>query len=151
MAFKHLIKVSIGLSIVLGSMVGLANPTFATQSQMVTEGGDSSSSSKGGICPPGSLHYGDTSITNIGQCNLPKENADDALMKRVQIILNVIIGVIGIVTVAVIVLGGVSYVTSQGEAAKLAKAKNTILYGIVGLVVAMLAFAIVNFVLNSIF
>ena len=50
-----------------------------------------------------------------------------------------------------IVMGGISFATSQGDTAKVAKARNTILYGVVGLVVALLAFAIVNFVLNSIF
>lgn len=76
----------------------------------------------------------------------PKE-----LTLTVQTIINVIIGVIGVIAVVVVILGGVYYVISQGEAAKIAKAKNTILYGIVGLVIALLAFAIVNFVLKSVF
>ena len=58
---------------------------------------------------------------------------------------------VGFIAVAMIVMGGISFATSQGDTAKVAKARNTILYGVVGLVVALLAFAIVNFVLNSIF
>ena len=46
---------------------------------------------------------------------------------------------------------GISFATSQGDSGKVAKARNTILYGVVGLVVALLAFAIVNFVLSSVF
>jgi multisubunit Na+/H+ antiporter MnhB subunit len=51
--------------------------------------------------------------------------------------------------VVVIILGGVQYTTSSGDPAKVKKAKDTILYGIIGLVVALLAYAIVNFVLSS--
>ena len=66
-------------------------------------------------------------------------------------IINVVIGVVGFIAVIMMILGGISFITSQGDAAKVTKAKNTILYGVVGLIVAMLAFAIVNFVLNSVF
>jgi multisubunit Na+/H+ antiporter MnhB subunit len=57
--------------------------------------------------------------------------------------------VLGFVAVVVIILGGVQYTTSSGDPAKVKKAKDTILYGIIGLVVALLAYAIVNFVLSS--
>lgn len=45
----------------------------------------------------------------------------------------------------------VLFVTSTGEASKTTRARNTILYGVVGLVISLLAFAIVNFVLGSVF
>lgn len=66
-------------------------------------------------------------------------------------VINVIVAVVGFLAVVMIVLGGISFVTSQGDTAKVAKARNTILYGVVGLVVALLAFAIVNFVLSNVF
>ena len=72
-------------------------------------------------------------------------------MTRSNTIINVIVGLVGIISVAVIVIGGISFATSQGDTAKTTKAKNTVLYGVVGLVVALLAFAIVNFVLQSVF
>ncbi len=74
-----------------------------------------------------------------------------SLMETLTTIINVIVGMVGFVAVAMIVLGGISYATSQGDAAKTKKAMNTILYGVVGLVVALLAFAIVNFVLSNVF
>ena len=40
--------------------------------------------------------------------------------------------------------------TSSGEAAKVEKAKKTILYGLIGLVICVLAFAIVNFVIDNV-
>ena len=73
------------------------------------------------------------------------------LMSTLNTIINVIIGVIGFVAVVVIILGGVQYTTSAGASDKVANAKNTILYGIIGLVIALLAFAIVNFVLSNVF
>lgn len=73
------------------------------------------------------------------------------LMGTLTVIINVVVGVVGFVAVAMIVIGGISFATSQGDTARVAKARNTILYGVVGLVVALLAFAIVNFVLGSIF
>ena len=77
------------------------------------------------------------------------KNSD--LMKILQTVINVIVGVIGFVAVVMIIMGGISFATSQGDSSKVAKARNTILYGVVGLVVAMLAFAIVNFVLTNVF
>lgn len=65
-------------------------------------------------------------------------------------IINAVIGVLGIVAVVVIIIGGVTYMTSSGDAGKVKKAKDTILYGVIGLVVVALAFAIVNFVLGNV-
>lgn len=65
-------------------------------------------------------------------------------------IINAVIGVLGLVAVIVIIIGGVQYMTSQGDPGKVKKAKDTILYGIIGLVVCVLAFAIVNFVIANI-
>ena len=73
------------------------------------------------------------------------------LMSILNLIINVALGVIGFVAVVMIIMGGVQYTTSSGDAAKVTKAKNTILYGVVGLVIALLAFAIVNFILTNVF
>lgn len=64
-------------------------------------------------------------------------------------IINAIIGILGIVAVIVIIIGGITYMTSSGDSSKVKKAKDTILYGIIGLVICILAFAIVNFVING--
>lgn len=90
-----------------------------------------------------------TDIKNINDCNLAKTDFD--AMKTANTIINVIVGLVGFVAVAVIVIGGITFATSQGDPGKTAKAKNTILFGVVGLVVSLLAFAIVNFVLKSVF
>ncbi len=65
-------------------------------------------------------------------------------------IIKAVIGVLGLVAVAFIVIGGVQYMTSSGDTTKLQKAKNTILYAVIGLIIAALAFAIANFAINAI-
>ena len=72
-------------------------------------------------------------------------------MPTLQVIINVALSVLGLVAVIMIIMGGFSFMTSTGDATKVTKAKNTILYGVVGLVIALLAFAIVNFVLGEVF
>ena len=73
----------------------------------------------------------------------------DTLKDDITRILNWVIGALGIVAVIVIIIGGVKYMTSSGDAGKVKSAKDTILYGIIGLIICVLAFAIVNFVINA--
>ncbi|HSW81724.1 MAG TPA: hypothetical protein VLG40_05000 [Candidatus Saccharimonas sp.] len=58
--------------------------------------------------------------------------------------------IIGSLSVLMIIIGGVRYTVSGGEEKAIKAAKNTILYSIVGLVVAMMAYAIVHFVITQI-
>lgn len=53
---------------------------------------------------------------------------------------------VGAITLVVVTLGGFKYVFSQGDPQAAAKAKNTILYGLIGMVVVIMAVTIVNFV-----
>jgi hypothetical protein len=88
----------------------------------------------------------DTSAQCGVECANPNPN-DPNLTDMIKNIVNLVIFVVGIIAVIMVILGGIQYSTSQGDPAKVKKAKDTILYGIIGLVVAILAFAIVNFVL----
>lgn len=102
-------------------------------------------------CPTGSLHAGQGK-PSLAECNLPnKEEGDPELIDTVITIINVIVGFVGVIAVIAIVIGGVYYVISVGDSSKTTKGKNAILYGIVGLVISLLAFAIVNFVLTAVF
>ncbi len=74
----------------------------------------------------------------------------NTLWEDVSNIINAVIGVLGLACVVVLIIGGVNYMTSSGDAGKVKKAKDTILYAIIGLVVCVLAFAIVNFVIGTI-
>ena len=67
----------------------------------------------------------------------------------VKDIINVVLYVVGILAVVMVIIGGVKYTTSGGDSGAVTSAKNTILYGIIGLVIAILAYAIVNFVVSK--
>lgn len=64
-------------------------------------------------------------------------------------IINILLIIVGVAAVIVIIIGGLKYVVSGGDPAGITAAKNTILYAVVGLVVAIMAGAIVNFVLSK--
>jgi len=64
-------------------------------------------------------------------------------------IVNVLLFVIGAVAVIMIIVGGLRYTTANGDTSAITSAKNTILYAVIGLVVAIMAYAIVNFVIAS--
>ena len=97
-------------------------------------------------CPDGT----DAGANGLASCTKLNNTANtNDLMGQANTIINVVIGVIGFVAVAFIIFGGFQYTTSAGDPGKVKKAKDTILYGIIGLVVAMLAYAIVNFVLSN--
>lgn len=63
-------------------------------------------------------------------------------------ITNTLLFVVGALAVIMIIFGGIRYATSGGNASSVTAAKNTILYAIVGLIIAFLAFALVNWVLG---
>jgi len=59
---------------------------------------------------------------------------------------NILLFVIGAIAVVMLIIGGVRYVVSNGDQNAVTGAKNTILYAIIGIIVAFLAYAAVNFV-----
>jgi len=79
------------------------------------------------------------------QVNVPTVTGDDLLTNG----LNIVYFVAGLIAVIVIIVGGITYATSRGEAAKLTNAKHLILYAIVGLGVILVAFTITNFVMGA--
>jgi hypothetical protein len=65
-------------------------------------------------------------------------------------IVNVLLFIIGAISVIMLIIGGIRYTISAGDSGNVTAAKNTILYAIVGLIIAFLAFAIVNYVLGAV-
>lgn len=66
-----------------------------------------------------------------------------ALLTRVA---NILVAFVAVIAVIFIVIGGFKYVTSGGDEDKIGSARETITYGIVGLAVSLLAFAVITFV-----
>ncbi|MBQ6147331.1 hypothetical protein IJI70_00600 [Candidatus Saccharibacteria bacterium] len=133
-----------GILGVFGVVNGLAMPTFATCKCERNAAGEKvcTDDATGESCNAGAWQEGmeqtegsftQTSLTDV-----------------IKNIINIILYVVGVLAVVMIIFGGVQYTTSAGDTNKVTKAKNTILYGIVGLVVAILAYAIVNFIVGRI-
>jgi hypothetical protein len=59
---------------------------------------------------------------------------------------NILLFLIGAIAVIMLIIGGIRYVISGGDQAQVTAAKNTILYAIVGIIVAFLAYAAVSFI-----
>lgn len=93
---------------------------------------------------------GATNNALSGLNSVNSTNATTDLQSSIGSILSVVYTVIGIVAVVMIILGGVNYAMSQGDPGKVKKGKDTIMYGIIGLIIVLLAFAITNFVLTNI-
>lgn len=124
--FKSLVIAII--AVVLGASGLISAPVYADEV-------DISGGVSGGVkAAGGDAHEGDTLFGNGGIFND---------------VVNFLLFLIGIISVIMIIYGGIQYALSAGESGKVTSAKNTILYAIVGLIVAILAFAIVNFVTSS--
>ena len=76
------------------------------------------------------------------------ERDNTKFSKFVKDIVNTLLYVLGAVAVIVIIVAGILYATSSGDPALITKAKNTLLYAVIGLIVAIMAYAIVNFVIG---
>lgn len=64
-------------------------------------------------------------------------------------ITNVMLFGVGAIAVIMVVIGGLRYVISGGNSTNITSAKNTILYAVIGMIIAILAYALVNFVIGS--
>lgn len=76
------------------------------------------------------------------------KNKNDGAAELVKDLINGLLFVVGALSVIMIIIAGILYTTSAGDSNKVSRAKNTLTYSIVGLVVAFTAYAIVNWVLN---
>jgi type IV secretory pathway VirB2 component (pilin) len=96
-------------------------------------------------------HVADSSCTAINGSNfctnLPQGAASSS---NLQHILQIVIGTLAAVAVLIIVIAGLNFVTAGGDSQKVAKARGTIVYALVGLVIAISAEAIVTFVLGNV-
>ena len=101
-------------------------------------------------CPAGSLR---ASANSLAECNVPESSGGSAqadFSQSVGTIVKFIVGIAGVIAVVIIIIAGINIAVSQGDPAKLAKATKAIIFAAVGLVVCLLAFAIVNFALDGI-
>lgn len=121
-------------------------PKSAAGNSSAGAANSSDSGGSSGICPPGSKNPG---AANIAACNIDPDHKGDDLISDTNKIINVVIGVLGVVAVAVVIYGGFLFLTAQGDPGKIKKGKDSITWGIIGLIIALLSWSIINFVLSS--
>lgn len=76
---------------------------------------------------------------------IPDIQATPSLITNV---LQLVFGLAGAVALLIVTFAGTKYVLSQGDPQKVAKAKETIIYALVGLVITILAYSIVSFIVT---
>lgn len=85
--------------------------------------------------------------TGVNYCTgLPTPGASSG---NLQHLVQIVIGTLAAIAVLVIVIAGLKFITAQGDPQGTAKARDTIIYALVGLVIAVLAEAIVTFVIGK--
>lgn len=72
-----------------------------------------------------------------------------SLSQAISQTVNLLLFIVGVASVIVLIVGGLRYVLSGGDPKNTAAAKDTILYAVIGIVVALLSWAIVSFILNQ--
>lgn len=85
-------------------------------------------------------------VSGSGNCNA---GSGPSLNGIVKLVINVITLIAGIIAVIMIIVGGLKYITSSGDASSVSSAKNTIVYAVVGLIFVALAQFIVRFVIDK--
>lgn len=87
-------------------------------------------------------------VGDTGGCDT-KDCADNKVDNLLAVIVNILSYIIGAVAVIMIMVGGLKYITSNGDSGGVAGAKTTIVYALVGLAVAVLAQFLVRLVLTT--
>ena len=122
-------RLPIAISLMLGTIIAIlatptmevaaSTPTCGTAAECIRSGLDSSATGTSG------------SVSDI-----------------IGTVVNVLLFLLGAVCVIMIIVGGFRYVTSNGDQSAVKAAKDTILYAVVGLIVAIAAYAIASFVVS---
>ncbi len=82
---------------------------------------------------------------NTEVCETTAKGLTDGILGTV---INILLYVAGTIAVIMIIVGAIRYITSDGDSNRASQARNTIIYAVVGLVVAIMSFGIVNFVIG---
>lgn len=97
------------------------------------------------LADPVDVFKGDACKGNTSVCGTSGSTGVYTILRNV---VNILLTIGGIIAVIMIIVGGIKYTTSTGDSSSVNSARETIIYAVVGLVVSIMAFAIVNFVLN---
>ena len=99
--------------------------------------------------PVGAVNALDDVCSQSGSNDNPIcQNSNEQAEPLIKTLVNVLLFIVGALAVVMLIWSGISYVTSTGDSGRIKRAKDTLTYSIVGLIVASLAFVIVNYVVN---
>ncbi len=132
---EYLAKIKVGLAattIGLAGLAGIATVAVAIPSMAYADADTTA------VCD-GVAQTGGTCNGDANQFN-----------KVIKLVINILSVIAGIAAVIMIVVGGLRYITSGGDSSKVASAKTSIIYSIVGLVIVALAQVIVRYVLGNV-
>ena len=79
----------------------------------------------------------------------PSATAQGTLGQNVTLIINYLLGILGLVAVAFLIYAGVLMVTAGGNDDQIGKARKIITYAVVGIVIILLSWTIVTFVTSA--
>ena len=139
----HKIKTNIFMLIL---SAGLLIPAFSGTAYALFDG------STGEACAAvGAAKYDSNGNPSCNRDNGgPLDKSQTSLGNTIQNVLKILIVVVGIMSVLMIIISGIRFVTSNGDSNKIASARNTLIYAIVGLIVVAFAQIIVKLVLTKI-
>lgn len=121
---------SVAALAVLVAPVAVVSPAFAADIQ-------------GGLCTGSDIQISTSGSTCDGSAD------GEGLNTLLTNVVNIFSAIVGVVAVLMVIYGGFRYITSGGDQNKVASAKNTLIYAIIGLVIVALAQVIVHFVLGQ--
>jgi len=81
----------------------------------------------------------------IPDCIIPKD-----LLGLLGIVIEILMALVGTISVLFIIIGGFQYITSAGNYDNIRNAKNTITYAIIGLVASLMSFAVITFIIDHV-
>lgn len=132
-------KIVMGLMLFVGCFGFLFSLVFSNHVYA-----DSSRENFYGVCDD----IEDEDVKKIAGCDEPTGKNKD-VVGIVQSAVNVVISLVGMLAVFSIIYGGFTYITAQSDPAKIKRGKDMVVYAVVALVVAFLAYGIVIFVTKN--
>jgi len=124
-------KIKTFLSILM-IVLGLVALPLATVAQAKVGLGDVKSQTNSGQCGQQG-----GSVDGDGNCMKDGKKVDSGITGIFHTIVNILLFLVGAVAVIMLVIGGFRYVTSNGDQNAVSGAKNTIMYAIIGIIVAL--------------
>jgi len=129
-------KTLLSLSVAIALMLPIAIPVSSFAAEGIQQN----------LCAGANLNVN----TDCNSGGITDAQAQDKINDIIRTVINMFSLVVGVVSVIMIIIGGLKYITSGGDSGNVSGAKNTILYAVIGIVIVALAQFIVRFVLTKI-